>query len=243
MKVLDYFKEEDQRKALYASLIFIMLMVLFFLLVSLEEPDPPIEPDIIEMDLPEIEIEQGSEAAGGNDNSETAGDPNPNDQVQEATQDVAQQTDESTYVPSGNGNSQNENTAESEPQPDETFGFPGGGSGNGNGDGTAFGNGAGVGGNGDGNSAGDGTHNPDRKVTTRPSFNATAQEEGIVALDIWVDANGNVIKTRFNDSKSTTGNQYLIRLAEKAAKTMKYNKKPGVASEKVGYQRFEFIKS
>lgn len=242
MKVLDYFREEDHRKALYASLIFIMLMILFFLLVSLEEPDPPIEPEIIEMDLPEVEIEVGSQAAGGNDNAADAAEETPNNDVQETTQDVAQQEEESTYVPSGNGTAQNDNTAESEPEPDNTFTF-GGGSGTGNGDGTAFGNGSGVGGDGDGNTPGGGTANTDRKMTTSPSFNANAQEEGIVALDIWVDANGNVIKTRFNESKSTTGNQYLIRLAEKAAKSMKYNKKPGVPSEKVGYKRFEFIKS
>mgnify|MGYP006077256005 CR=1 FL=1 len=241
MKILDYMKEEDHRKALYASLIFIMLMVLFFLLVSLEEPDPPIPPDVIEMDLPEIEIEQGSQAPGGNDNAQDAAEPNPND-VQESTQDLAQQEDESTYVPSGNGNAQNDNTADSEPEPDSDFTF-GGGAGQGDGNGTAFGNGDGVGGNGNGNTPGDGNFNPDRKVTTEPSFNANAQEEGIVALDIWVDANGNVIKTRFNESKSTTGNQYLIRLAEKAAKTMKYNKKPGVPSEKVGYKRFKFTKA
>ena len=243
MKVIEYFKEDDHRKALYASLIFIMLMILFFLLVSLEEPDPPIEPDVIVMDLPDIEIEQGSEAAGGNDNnvSETA-EPTPNNEVQESTQEVVQQTEESTYVPSGNGNTETDNTAESEPQVDDAFTF-GGGDGEGDGNGTTFGDGNGVGGDGEGNTPGGGTYNPSRKVTTNPTFNANAQEEGVVAIDIWVDANGNVVQTRFNQTQSNTGNQYLIKLAEKAAKTMKYNKKPGAATEKVGYKKFKFIKS
>ena len=38
-------KEEDHRRALYASLVFIMLMILFFLLVSLEESWLGIEVD------------------------------------------------------------------------------------------------------------------------------------------------------------------------------------------------------
>lgn len=243
MKVAEYFKDEDHRKALYASLIFIMLMILFFLLVSLEEPDPPIEPEIIEVELPDVEYDQGSQPEGGSDNNEAAAEPNPTQDTEESTQEVVQQEEESTYVPSGNGNADNDNEAESEPQPDETFGFPGGGSGQGNGNGTGFGDGDGVGGNGNGNSPGDGNYNPDRKVTKPPSFNANAQEEGSVALDIWVDEKGNVIKTRFKSSKSTTGSQYLIGLAVKAAKTMKYDKKAGVPSEHVGYKVFTFRKS
>ena len=243
MKVLEIFKEEDHRRALYASLVFIMLMILFFLLVSLEEPDPPLVEEIISIEMPDIEIEQGSQAAGGSESSADESTPDPSNEVQEVAQDVVTQEEETVYVPSGNGNTNTENTDVSESQPDETFGFPGGGSGTGTGNGTDFGDGDGVGGNGNGDTPGDGSYNPDRKVTKSPSFEASAQEEGSVALDIWVDANGNVIKTRFKESKSTTGSQYLIGLAVKAAKTMRYDKQPGVPSEHVGYKVFSFRKS
>lgn len=244
MKIRELLKEEDHRKALYASLVFIMLMILFFLLVGFEQPDPPLKNEPLEVELPDVEIDQGSQAAGGSASSEAPTDNITPTDLQESAQEVTTQEEETTYVPSGNGNAQTDNTQVSEPKPDETFGFPtGGGNGEGTGNGTAFGDGDGVGGNGNGNTPGDGSYNPDRKVTNPPSFDANAQEEGSVALDIWVDQNGKVIKTRYKQSKSNTGSQYLIGLAEKAAKTMKYDRKPGVPSEHVGYKVFSFTKS
>ncbi|WP_070138622.1 energy transducer TonB [Crocinitomix algicola] len=244
MKFLALFKEEDHRKALYASLIFSMLMILFFLLVAFEQPDPPLVQEEIEVELPEVELDLGSQAKGGSTSTETPTTTQTPTNVEESAQAVESQEEESTYVPSGTGSSQTDNTQESAPEPDETFGFPGGGGdGTGTGNGTAFGQGDGVGGDGAGDTPGSGTYNPDRKVTKAPSFNANAQEEGDVALDIYVDENGKVIKTRYNQSKSNTGSQYLINLAEKAAKTMKYSPKPGKPSEYVGYKVFSFIKS
>jgi len=246
MKVFEALKHEDHKKALLASLIFIMLMILFFLLVSLKEPDPPIRPEVIEIEMPDVEIiEEGSQAAGGSESASQEEVPVPVNEVEEPARDIVTQEEETTPVPSGNGSSNNESTQqESEPQPDSDFSFPGSGTGGaGAGTGGNFGSGTGVGGDGTGNTPGDGAYNPNRKMKTAPNFNSNAQEEGRIALDIWVDANGNVVKTRFKESKSTSGSQYLIRLAEKAAKTMKYDKKPGAASEHVGYKVFEFRKS
>lgn len=243
MKLLQNLKQEDHRRALYASLVFIMLMILFFLLVSLEEPDPPLKPEVVEIQMPDVEIEQGSQAEGGSDSSEEMATPTPSNNVEEPAREIETQDEPSVSEPSSNGSSDNDNSAVSEPQPDETFGFPGGGSNSGTGNGPGFGNGDGVGGNGEGNTPGDGAYNPDRRRVSDPNYNPNAQEEGRVALDIWVDQNGNVAKTRFKESKSTTGSQYLIKLAEKAAKTMKYEKKPGVMLEHVGYKVFQFTKS
>jgi len=241
LKGLAIFRNEDHRKALYASLIFIMLMILFFLLVSLEQPNPPLKDEPVEIVMEDFELEQGSQAAGGNNSQSEQGNPTPSESVQEAPRPTHTQTTTTTPTPNGNGSSNNTNT-QSQPQVDSDFDF-GGGSGNGNGSGTSFGNGDGVGGNGTGNTPGNGAYNPDRKVVSPASFNANAQEEGTVALDLWVDAAGNVIKTRFKESESTTGNDYLIGLAVKAAKTMKYDKKSGVTSEHVGYVLFKFSKS
>lgn len=239
---LAIFKNEDHRKALYASLIFIMLMILFFLLVSLEQPNPPLKNEPIEIVMEDFELEQGSQAAGGNNSESDQGAPTPTDNVQEAPRPVHTQTTTTTPTPSGAGTSTNTNT-QSEPRVDNDFVFGGSGAGSGSGNGTVFGNGDGVGGTGTGTTPGDGAYNPDRKVVSAATFNANAQEEGTVALDIWVDADGNVIKTRFKESKSTTGNDYLIGLAVKAAKTMKYDRKSGVGSEHVGYASFVFVKS
>jgi outer membrane biosynthesis protein TonB len=243
MKLLSYLKEEDHRRAFYATLIFIMLMILFFLLVSLEEPDPPREPEVVEVELPDIIFEQGSQPEGGSDSNEEATVPVPSPNVEETAQEIDTQTEETIPVTSGQGNANTDNTNQSEPEPDSDFSFSGSGSGQGSGNGTGFGDGDGVGGNGDGNVPGDGAYNPDRRVLAPPSYNANAQEEGRIALDLWVDADGKVIKTQYKASKSTTANQYLIGLAVKAAKTMRYDKKPGVYSEHVGYKIFEFIKS
>jgi outer membrane biosynthesis protein TonB len=241
MKILGVLKEEDHRKALYASMVFVMLMILFFLLVSLEQPNPPLQDKIIEIELPDIEVEMGSQPAGGSTNNNEEAAPKNNQNVEDSPRNVITQREETTPVPKGNGTS-NTNNSNNEPKPDNTFTF-GGGGGSGNGSGTSFGNGSGVGGNGDGNTPGDGTYNTSRKVTTRPSFNSNAQEEGTIALDIWIDANGNVVNTKYKESKSSSGSEYLIGLARKAAKTMKYDKKPNASVEHVGYQVFSFTKS
>lgn len=237
MKILGVLRDEDHRKALYASMVFVMLMILFFLLVSLEQPNPPLQDKIIEIELPDIEVEMGSQAAGGSTNNNEEAPSTTSQNVEDSPRNVTTQREESVPVPKGNGTSNN-----NEPKPDNTFTF-GGGGGNGNGNGTSFGNGNGVGGTGDGNVEGPGKYNPDRKVSTRPSFNSNAQEEGDIALDIWVDANGAVVSTKYKESKSSSASNYLIDLARKAAKTMKYDKKPGASVEHVGYQVFSFTKS
>jgi len=239
-------REEDHRRALYAALVFIMLLILFFLLVSLEVPDPPKEEKIVEISMPDIEFEMGSQPEGGSQSSDM--NPDPTDPVPEnvvdPSQEVDTQTESNVTVTSSNGSNNSNSTQETTPPVDNTFTFGGGnGNGQGNGSGDNFGDGTGVGGNGQGNTPGDGTHNPNRKVVTPPSFNANAQEEGKIALDIYVDANGNIVKTKFKESKSTSGSNYLKKLAEKAARTMKYDKKPGAGLEYVGYQIFSFKKS
>jgi outer membrane biosynthesis protein TonB len=241
LKSLRALKEEDHRRALYASLVFIMLMILFFLLVSLEEPDPPLQEVIVPIDMENIEIpEEFMENPGGGGSE---GGPSPVDeQVLNSAEEQPTQQEQSVEVNAGNQN-QTENGVNNQPQPDQSLGFNGNnGNDNGNGNGNGFGDGdgtnvgSGTGPNGDGNS------NPNRKITTAPTIDGSAQESGIIALDIWVDENGNVIQVKYKEAKSTSGSQYLITLATRAAKTMKYEKKPGATKEYVGYQRFEFTK-
>ncbi len=235
LKSLHALKEEDHRKALYAVLVFIMLMILFFLLVGLREPDPPLEEDIIAVSIPDIEIELAGGASGGGDpGSETQ---NVENNVVESAENIETQTEESVHVESGNGNSNSDNSS----NVDESLTFGNGGENGGPGGGTQFGDGPGGGGNDTG--TGGGNYNPSRKVMRNPTFASQVQEQGVIALDIWVDATGKVVKTRFKESESTSGSAYLIRLAESAAKSMKYDVKNGAAVEHVGYKTFTFTKS
>jgi len=234
-------KEEDHRRAFYASLVFIMLMILFFLLVSLEEPDPPLKEKIVEIDMENIIIPEEFLEASNSGGSDGGANPEYN-KVPDPAPKIDTQKEQSVNVNSGNGNQTNNQNNNTQPQPDQSLGFNGTtGNDSGDGKGGGFGDGDGVNQN-SGNTTGAGTSNPNRKITTKPTFNGNAQEEGKIALDIWVDAEGNVVQTRFKESKSTSGSAYLISLAERAAKTMKYEKKPGVDKEHVGYEVFEFKK-
>ena len=242
IKSLQALKEEDHRRALYAVLVFIMLMILFFLLVSLEEPDPPLEEIIMEVQMPDVEIEMGSQPKGGGQESTTEETVVSSEQVDSSDPDATQEESPVTVTDS-NGSEDNDNTETDNTHVDEGLSFPGSGHGQGDGNGDDFGSGSGVGGHGQGNVPGDGTYNPSRKVVQKPSFDSNVQEEGKIALDIWVDSEGKVIKTRFKESKSTSGSAYLMQLAEKAARTMRYDKRPGAGTEHVGYFVFGFIKS
>lgn len=245
MKILKLFKEEDHRKALYASLVFIMLMILFFLLVSLEEPDPlPVE-EIIEIEMPDVEIEQGSSPGGSSPSEKVA---ETEEIVSEPTKEIEQQEEVSVKVNSGKSEKGNNNTKVDKPVVDKPvvnseFEFKSDGKTEGKTDGEDFGKDDGVKGGGKGDLEGEGTYNPNRKLTVRPTIDANVQEEGTVALDIWVNAEGKVEKTRLKESESSTGSAYLIKLAEKAARTMRYDRKSGAGLEHVGYQRFVFTKS
>jgi TonB family protein len=233
-KFLNALRHEDHRRALYATMIYAMICILFFFLVSMEEPDPPLVEKVIPIDMENIEIpeeilEQIEDMEGGSSGAE--GHANPEEQVVNTPgEQIETQDNESVPV---NGNPANN------PRPDDGLSFGGNqGTGTGTGD-DGFGSGDGVG---DGVGDGDGKYNGSRKVAQAPVFDGSGPEEGIIALEIWVDENGTVTKTRFLESKSTSGNEYLIRLATKAAKTMKFERKPGAGIEKVPYQTFTFKK-
>jgi hypothetical protein len=240
MKFTHSIKKEDRRKAILATLIFIMIMILFFLLVSLDEPDPPLAEEIIE-----IEMEFGSEPDGGSaaaaNASQEVTNVTPPSAVEQATQEES-----TVVVTSGKGNSETStstNTSTETTTVNEEFSFGGnGGTTGGNGNGTGFGDGNGVGGNGSGNTPGDGegTKNLNRKVTDFGGITAKADEEGKIALDIWVDEKGAVVRTKFKASKSTSPSENLIKLATKWAYTMEYEKLLGAPTQYVGYQIFTF---
>ena len=93
-----------------------------------------------------------------------------------------------------------------------------------------------------GQGEGEGTINLKRKIIDKGGITAQSQEEGKVAIDIWVNDKGEVVKTKLNASKSNSPSQYLIGLAKKWAKTMQYEKSLGSPTQYVGYQVFSFTK-
>lgn len=243
MKTTTKIQEEkkDTRKAIYAALIFLKLLILFFLLVSMDEPDPPLKEEIIE-----VEIDFGGEAGGSSPSSESSSEST--NSVTESAQEVDQQEESPVVVPSGSGSSPkatNTQPVEETPQPDNSLGFPSGNGGdtNGNNNGPGFGDRDGHDGNGpSGPGEGEGTVNLKRKIVDKGGITAQSQEEGKVAIDIWVNDKGEVVKTKLNASKSNSPSQYLIGLAKKWAKTMQYEKSLGSPTQYVGYQVFSFTK-
>ncbi|MFK8045636.1 MAG: hypothetical protein AB8B72_09080 [Crocinitomicaceae bacterium] len=247
---IENLQHEDHKKALVATLVFIMLMILFFLLVSLEYPNPPIEEKVVE-----VQIEFGSDFAGGGQQSnvsEVVPQEQPESADEKATQDESPVT-----VPSSQGTSSTSNntvttpttkpipTPKPDPKPtvDQGLGFPGGGSsGNGGGTGTGFGDGGGVGEGGDGPSEGSGNYKTTRKIVSEPKVEANSQEEGKVAVDIYVNEFGKVVRVEFNESQTNTGSDYLRKLAKKSAFLIKFDKDPGAPVLKVKTKVYNFRK-
>lgn len=239
-------RHEDHKKALMATLVFIMLMILFFLLSSLEYPDPPPQEKIVE-----VEIEFGSEFDGGGqiaEKTEIIPDPTPESAME---QDV--QEESPVVVTTAKGDSKtSENTKptkpntdpkpDPKPKVDDALAFPGGGtSGSGGGSDKGFGAGGGVGG-GAGNEPGAGTTNTSRQLKSKGSIPGNSQEEGSIALDLYVNEYGKVVRTKRNESKSTSGSAYLTDLAKKNALTYKYESIPGAPVQFVGTVVFNFRK-
>ena len=239
MEFIGSLKEKDKRKAVYAALIFMMLMLLFFLLVSLDEPDPPFQEEI-------IELEFGGELEGGSAASQEVTDEVVEETVTESAEHVDTQEESTVVVTSGQGSSStSSNTEETKPDPvDNSLGFPGGGGGTtgGNGGGSGFGEGDGVDGNGGtGTGPGMGTENLKRKCIDKGGLPVQTQEEGKVVIDVWVNDKGEVVKVKLN-SKTNTPSNTLIGLAKRYARTRLYEKLLGAPNQYVGSVTYNFTK-
>ena len=113
-------------------------------------------------------------------------------------------------------------------------GGPGTLGGKGKGEGKGEGEGKGDMGNGNWSLAG-------RSLLNGPKIGEDPQEEGTVVIKIWVDRNGQVIRTQQDLLGSNTNNQKLIALAKKAAMEVKFNANPEAAAEQRGSMTFKFI--
>jgi len=84
--------------------------------------------------------------------------------------------------------------------------------------------------------------NNSRAIIKAPQLDMNAQEEGRIALKLWVDQDGNIVKTQLDEARSTSGSSYLIRLAKKAALSMQYEQSEKKMFEFVGIKIFQFQK-
>ncbi len=213
-----YLKEKEHQHAFYAVAIFIMLTTLFFLLVSLKSPVKEVEE--VEPIEAVIEVSFAEPASAG---SEAA---SQNNLTKEVVEDIAVQNEPSVTTQTAATNNV-----------DQAFNFN---PSSGTVDGPKFGDNEGndiV----DSGPAHAGISS--RSMLKEPIFNTNLQEEGEIALKLWVDANGFVVKTLLDADHSNSGSQFLIREAIKAAKTMRYNSKEGAPSEFVGTKIFSFKKA
>lgn len=213
-----YLKEKEHQHAFYAVAIFIMLSILFFLLVSLKTP---IKKEIVEAPVETlVEVSFIESASAG---SESVAQDSP---TKEVVSNVAVQNEPTVSVSQTASN-----------QVDNAFKFN---PSNGNNDEPAFGDNKGkdiV------DSGPNEKENANRIILRNPNFDANLQVEGEIALKIWVDADGFVVRTILDPEQSNSGSKHLIREAIKAAKTMRYNSKSGVPAEYVGTKIFSFKKA
>lgn len=80
-----------------------------------------------------------------------------------------------------------------------------------------------------------------RSMISGPKVGEKPKEEGKVVLNIWVDRQGNIVRTSRNLKESTTTSQELFNLANKAALKAKFNPSSNAAPEQRGKMTFIFI--
>lgn len=80
-----------------------------------------------------------------------------------------------------------------------------------------------------------------RGLSKGPSFTDRPEESGKVALHIFVDRQGNVVRVVQNLDKSTTTSQVLFNMARKAALQCKFSAKPDAPAEQKGEMIFTFV--
>ncbi|WP_290846836.1 energy transducer TonB [Flavobacterium sp.] len=123
-------------------------------------------------------------------------------------------------------------------------GGSGGGKGGGNGTGEGIGSGSGYGGGsggGRGTGVGNGNYSlGNRKPLSKPKPNYTCNEEGQVAVKIWVDRNGKVTRAQAGDRGTTNGAKCLADQAERAALDTKWETDSDAPETQVGKIIYSF---
>lgn len=254
-------REEIEKKdrviaGVLSGVIFTAVLVLCFFLVAFRIQDPPPGEQFVAVGMADF----GSDLmAGGNTESANPSDTNQDDQAESNNQqttasettDVATQTNSDVAVNSSTKPKKDPKKPKEDEKPKVSNGLNnildkinkggGGGSdgendGKGN-EGTQTGD---ISGKGVVQGKGIGWSLAGRGMTGEPKLSESPKEEGTVVLDIYVDKNGKVIRTKRNIAQSTTSSNYLFQLAEKAAKTATFSVKNDAPVEQTGQMTFRF---
>lgn len=228
-------------------LLFILLFILFFLYKwQIPDPMPEVEPriEIIAVDMEKINSGGNEGSDGGSPNEAPfekpiSENPNPTNATT-SPQHVTTQETSTASVPSGTGTSPavNQNALFTKPTGN------GNGTGNGDDDGPGTGHGDGPGtGTTSGNGTGPGTGNyslAGRSALEKPAPKNVVQKEGKIVVNIWVDRNGKVVRTKVNLDLSTINDSKLAAECEKAAKNTIWSENEDADEEQKGSITYNF---
>ncbi len=259
-----------QRKsiALTASLVLHALLILFFIIYKIITPIPPF-PEKGEGGGQGYELALGFSELGMGDNQNVTDLSTPAAQ-QESTPPPAEEAeiltndaDESDVTTPPKPDKPKTDKPREKPKPtaeeiarekqrkiDELMGNKGTGQGGqgandtpgdaGGANGTPTGTGQG---NGTGSYKGDGwsVDLAGRTIKRKPIINDKPSVAGKVVMDIWVDADGKVVRVSQNTGKSTTLDQTLVTIAKRAALESSFYPDPKAVGEKKGTMTFVFV--
>ena len=218
----------DKRKGVIAALIGMLLLGIYFALISFQIADPPPQPVLVEVDteIPLIELKNLTVEGGAGSGSPSDAEVKP---PKPKTEKIITKDESETEINTGEANTTNsptstETTSTTE-QSNDPFSSGGSGNGDSGGEGNTFGgdSGKGTGGNG-GNGSGKG-----RVRLVDPNISGVQSNvNATIYLKVTVDAQGNVIAAYNIKAKTTTTNQILInKVIYEVKRQTRYNEDPG----------------
>lgn len=227
------------------TLLFILLFILFFLVSwTIPDPMPEVEPRIEIIPVEFMDNQGSTEGQDGGSPNDTPFEkpvstentkPTPNTSPKVTTQETS-----TASVPTGTNNNTtptvNQNALFTKPT----------GNGNGTGDGNNDGPGTGIGNNGPGNNGhstgtiGTGYSLSGRSALDKPAPKNVTLKEGKIVINIWVDRDGKVIRTKFNPDLSTINDSRLTEECEKAAKKTVWSENEDADDEQKGSITYNF---
>ncbi|MCA6363196.1 MAG: hypothetical protein IM638_09160 [Bacteroidetes bacterium] len=235
-------KKEPHLISAGVTLAIFFALLLFFIWWSIQVPNPPLPPEPEPMEIEFIDLNIG---AGAGENSSNPGGQSMGNSGEAGSEAAEQPVPNPNPTPASNGsitgNEADNPQANNAPQAsaalqnalaafnknkgkasinvtgggqgnDPYGGGIGGGKGNGEGDGE---NSPGEGGPGPGGSGG--TGKGVRKLLSKPDVKNPTLEEGVVAVDVYVDKSGRVVRAEVNSARSTTINTILRATARQEA--------------------------
>lgn len=229
MRKIPVVREEDHRKGIIGSIVFLLILLFLLFFVKYSEPDPP----KVTIPIPIVMAESGIDDfeihnAGGGAPSETI-DPQPNPLENPEKQPT--QEESSVQVTSGTGETKNNTSSAQEEEAANPFSGGGSGGSGTSGSGGGFGSDIGPGsGSGEAGAGGAGERVRLSNIQSKPK--TPNDERSTIALKLTVDSQGKVVRADVIRSGTTASNQTLIdEVINLVKKEVRYKEKPGARNE------------